>query len=114
MIQIPKHRELSRRIAELDSVLKEYAELQEQAAAFDPDELMRERLAIRPDKERSAIARMQSAYGDKYQPFMMYDSKRDVSEMLSEETEPLSIRERLRQKQQTQRQRKPRRHEQER
>ena len=170
MIQIPKHRELSRRIAELteeleelcsekalllqslqyaedtgvdvirkdistmeaglkrleqqeqkytaelDNALKEYAELQEQAAEFDPDELMSERLAIRPDKERSAASRVQSAYGDRYQPFMMYDSKQDVSEMLGEETETRSIRERLRRKQQpqTQRQKKPKHHEQER
>lgn len=115
MIQIPKHRELSRRIAELTEELEElrsekalllqslqYAELQEQAAEFDPDELMSERLAIRPDKERSATSRVQSAYGIRYQPFMMYDSKRDVSEMLGEETETRSIRERLRRKQQTQ------------
>lgn len=170
IIQIPKHRELSRRITELteeleelrsekalllqslqyaedtgvdvirkdistmeaglkrleqqeqkytavlDSTFKEYAELQEQAAEFDPDELMCERLAIRADKERSAVSRVQSAYGDRYQPFMMYDSKRNVSEMLGEEPEPRSIRERLRQKKQTQtqRQKKPRRHEQER
>ncbi len=46
----------------------------------------------------------------------MYDSKRDVSEMLGEETEVRSIRERLRKKQQTktQRQKKPKHHEQER
>ena len=166
MIQIPKHRELSRRIAELteeleelrsekalllqslqyaedtgvdvirkdistmeaglkrleqqeqkytaelDNALKEYAELQEQAAEFDPDELMSERLAIRPDKERSAASRVQSAYGDRYQPFMMYDSEQDVSEMLGEETETRSIWERLRRKQQpqTQRQKKPKHH----
>lgn len=169
MIQIPKHRELSRRIAELteeleelcsekslllqslqyaentgvdvirkdistmetglkrleqqeqkytaelDNALKEYAELKEQAAEFAPDELMSERLAIRPDKERSAVSRVQSAYGDRYQPLMMYDSKRDVSDMLGEETEVQSIRKRLRQKQrQTQRQKKPKHHEQER
>lgn len=104
--------------AELESALKEYAELQEQAAEFDSGELMSERLAIRPDKERSAVSRVQSAYGDRYQPFMMYDSKRDVSELLDEETEPRSIRERLRQKQhqqtQTQRQKKPKHHDQER
>ncbi len=102
--------------AELDNALKEYAELQAQAAEFDPDELMSERLAIRPGKERSAVSRVQSAYGDRYQPLMMYDSKRDVSELLGEETEARSIRERLRQKQQqqTQRQKKPRQHEQER
>ena len=102
--------------AELNNALKEYSELQEQAVEFDPDELMDERLAIRLDKERSAVARVQSAYGDRYQPFMMYDSKRDVSDMLGEETEVRSIRECLRQKQQpkTQRQNKFKRYEQER
>ena len=170
IIQIPKHRELSRRIAELteeleelrskkalllqslqyaeytgvdvlrkdiatmeaglkrleqqeqkytselDNAIKEYVELQEQAAEFDTDELMSERLAIRPGKESLAISRVQSAYGDRYQPLMMYDSKRDISEMLGEETETRSIREHLRKKQQpqTQRQKKPKRHKQER
>ncbi len=103
--------------AELDNALKEYAELQEQAAEFDPDELMDERLAIRPNKERSAVDRVQSAYGDRYQPLMMYDSKRDVSDMLGEEMESRSVRERMRRKQQqqkTQPQKKAKRHEQER
>lgn len=101
---------------EIENALKEYAELQEQAAELDADELMNERLAIRPDKERCAVARVQSACGDRYQPLMMYDSKRDVSEILGEETETRSIRERLRQKQQpqTQRTKNPKRHEQER
>ncbi len=104
-------------IAELDNALKEYAELQKQAAEFDPDELMDERLAIRPNKERSAVDRVQSAYGGRYQPLMMYDSKRDISEMLGEEMEPHSVRERMRRKQQqqkTQPQKKAKRHEQER
>lgn len=54
-------------IAELDNALKEYAELKEQAAEFTSDELMSERLAIRPGKERSAASRVQSAYGDKFE-----------------------------------------------
>ncbi len=101
---------------ELEDALKEYAELKGQVTEFDLDKLMNERLAIRPGKERSAVARVQSAYGDRYQPLMMCDSKRDVSEMLGEETEARSIRERLRQKRQpqTQRQKKSKRHEQER
>ena len=101
---------------ELDNVLKEYAELKEQATEFDIDELMGECLEIRPDKERSVLSRVQSAYGDRYNPRMMYDSKQDVSEMLGEETEPRSIRERLRKKQQakSQRQKNPRHYEQER
>lgn len=100
--------------AKFDSALKEYTELKEQVAGFDAGELMGERLAIRPGKERSAVSQMRSAYGNKYQPLMMYDSKRDIYDLLGEETESRSIRDRLRQKQQTQRQKKPRQHEQER
>lgn len=100
--------------AELDNVLKEYDKLKEQAAEFDPDELMSERLAIRPDKERSAVSRVQSVYGDRYQPLMMCDSMQDIAEMLGEETEPQSIRERLHWKQQSQTQweKKSKHHEQ--
>lgn len=88
--------------AELDNALNEYAELKGQAAEFYPDELMSERLAICSGKERSAVSFVQSAYGDRYQPFRMYDSKRDVSKMLSEGNEVRSVRKRLRQKQQPQ------------
>lgn len=96
--------------------VKEYAELNEHAAEFDADELMSEWLAIRPDKERFVVVRVQSAYSDRYQPLMMYDSKRDVSGILGEETETRSIRERLRRKQrpQIQRKKKPKHREQER
>lgn len=102
--------------AEFDSALKEYTRLKKRATKFDTAELMDERLAIRSSKERSAVSRMQSIYGNKYQTPMMYDSKRDVSDLLDEETESRSIRDRLRQKQQpqTQWQKKPRQHEQER
>ena len=48
------------------------------------------------------VDRVQSAYGDKYDYLMMYDSKRDVADILHEETEARSIREHLRQKQQAQ------------
>ena len=88
--------------AELNGALKQYAELKEQAAEFAPDELRDARLALRPVMERSAVDRVQSAYGNKYDPLMMYDSKRDVADMLQEETEARSIREHLRQKQQAQ------------
>lgn len=101
---------------EYDNALKKYSKLKEQATEFDTDELMDERIAIRPDKERSAISRMQSAYGNKYQPLVTYDSKQSVSDMLSEKTEMRSVQERLRQKQrtQTQQQKKPKRCDQER
>ena len=92
--------------AELDEALKQYAELKEQAADMDAAELMDARLAVREEKERSAVDRVKSAYGEKYDPMMMHDSKRDVANLLHEEAEARSIRERLRQKQQQQAQQK--------
>ena len=80
--------------AELDEALKQYAEL------------MDARLAICEEKERSAIDRVKAAYGEKYDPMMMHDSKRDVANLLHEKAETHSIRERLRQKQQQQAQQK--------
>ena len=91
---------------ELNDALQQYADLKGQAAEFDPDELQDARRALRPAIERSAVNRVQSAYGDKYDPLTMYDSKRDVAGMLHKEAEARSIREHLRQKQQQQAQRK--------
>ena len=102
---------------ELDEALKQYTELKEQAAGMDAAELMDARLAVRDEKERSAVDRVKSAYGEKYDPMMMHDSKRDVANLLHEEAETRSVREFLRQKQkaqQTQQHKKPKRHEQER
>lgn len=102
--------------AELDAALKEYSELKEQASEFDAGELMEARLSIREERARSAVTRVQDAYGGRYDSMMMFDSKRDVANLLHEEAETRSVRERLRKKQQaqTQRQRKPKHHEQER
>ena len=91
--------------AELDSALKEYAGLEEQGAEVDPGELMAQRLAIRTEKEKDAVARVKSAYGDQYQPLVMSDAKRDVAKMLGEETERKSVREQLKKKQPEQKQR---------
>ena len=93
--------------AELDVALKQYAELKEQAAGMDAAELMDARLAVREEKKRSAVDRVKATYGEKYDPMMMHDSKRDVANLLHEEAEVRSIRERLRQKQQHQVQQKP-------
>ena len=92
--------------AELDEALKQYAELKKQSTGMDAAELMDARLAIREEKERSAVDRVKNAYGEKYDPMMMHDSKRDVANLLHEEAETRSIRERLRQKQQQQAQQK--------
>ena len=68
--------------------------------------LMDARLAVREEKERSAIDKVKAAYGEKYDPMMMHDSKRDVADLLHEETEVRSVREFLRHGQQQQAQQK--------
>ena len=93
--------------AELEDALKQYAELKKQAAGMDAAELMDARLVVREVQERYAVDRVKATYGEKYDPMMMHDSKRDVANLLHEEAEVRSIRERLRQKQQHQVQQKP-------
>lgn len=101
--------------AELDDALKQYAKLEEQAAGFDADELEKTRLSLRPDRERSAASRVRSAYGEKYDPLIMSDSRRDVAALLHEDAKLRSIHERLQQRpKRDQPQRKTKRHEQER
>ena len=70
--------------AELNDALKQYAELKEQAADLDPDELLAARLALRPEREHSAASRLQAAYGDEFKAVTLYDSKLDVRDMLGE------------------------------
>ena len=70
--------------AELADALKQYTELKEQAKDLDPDELLAARLALRPERERSAASRLQAAYGDEFKAVTLYDSKLDVRNMLSE------------------------------
>ena len=88
--------------AELDKALDEYAEVKAQAADFDSVELYKARQAIREEIERSAVDRIKSAYGDKYDPVMMLFSKRDAAKLLSEEVEEPPVRESMRQKQKKQ------------
>ena len=40
-----------------------------------------------------------SCYGEKFDPLILFDSKRDVAELLGEETEVRSVREHLQKKQ---------------
>lgn len=86
-------------LAELGEALKQYAELKEQVAGMDDAELMEARLDVREEKERSAVEKVKSAYSEKYDPMLMHDSKRDVSNLLHEEAEARSVREFVRRKQ---------------
>lgn len=87
--------------SELEAALSEYADLKEQGADFNPTELYAQRTALRPEKSASASNRIQSAYGEKYDPLVMFDSKRDVDELLHEDEEERAYqREREQKKQQ--------------
>lgn len=78
--------------AELDAALNEYAGLREQAQGVDPVQLYEARQVIRPDKEQEAENRAQQVYGEKYNPILMFDSKKAVSRMLNEDTERQNVR----------------------
>ena len=96
--------------AELDEALKQYAELKEQSAGMDAGDLMEARLAIREEKEDSAASRVKATYGEKYDPTLMQDSKRDVAKMLGEEiTERKSVTQKLGRKQPEQKTPQPKR-----
>ena len=73
--------------SELETALSEYAALKDQSAEFDPTELYAQRTALRPEKTADAVQRIQSAYGEKFDPLVMFDSKRDVNDLLHEDAE---------------------------
>ena len=88
--------------AELDAALNEYAWLREQAQSVDPVQLYEARQAIRPGKEQEAERRAQQVYGEKYNPLLMFDSKKAVSRMLHEDMERQAVRRMMRQAQKEQ------------
>ena len=97
--------------AELNVALAQYTELQQQTADMDAMELDTACHAIRSDKEREIVQRLQAAYGKKFDSGMLAQSRMDVGEMLGEIVEPVSIRQKL---QQLQRQQNRQSHEKER
>ena len=100
--------------AELDAALNEYAGLREQAHGFDPVLLYEAKQAIRPDKEQEAESRAQEVYGEKYNPLLMFDSKKVVSRMLHEDMERQAVRRMVQQAQKGQQTFQKKRGEQER
>ena len=49
--------------------------LKDQGADFEPTQLYAQRMALRPEKTTDEAHRIQSAYGEKYDPLVMFDSK---------------------------------------
>ena len=77
--------------AELDDALKQYAELQEQATDFDATALMDARLAVRSSREDFVVDQVKAVYGEKYDSRLMVDSKQEVSILLDEERDNISV-----------------------
>jgi hypothetical protein len=84
--------------AELDDALVQYGSLRAQTAAVDPVELMKARMALRPEKEQSAVQRLQRAYDEKLDPSALKKSREDVAILLDEQDDMNSVREQLREK----------------
>ena len=82
-------------INELETALAQYTELQQQAVDMDTMELESARHAIRSDKERETAQRLQAAYGKKIDSRILAQSRIDVSGLLGEVAESVSIRGRL-------------------
>lgn len=88
--------------AELDAALTKYAGLREQAQGVDPVQLYETKQAIRSGKEQEAENRAQQVYGEKYNPLLMFDSKKAVSRMLNEDMDRQAVRRLMRQAQREQ------------
>ena len=103
-------------VAELDTALIQFTELKEQEKGVDSVALFEQRAVLRPDTIQAITSKLKRAYGEKFAPIILADSKRDVAELLGEETEIRSIHEDLQKKQEHRVERKntPKKDEQER
>ena len=93
---------------DLNMAAEEFHKLEAQAANFDPDELMNDRLALRMQEEQCAVSMLKENYAREYDDEISTQAKADVAKLLCEEcveSELCSLHENLKQKQQTTQQR---------
>ncbi len=93
--ELEKHNEKFK--AELNSALKKYAQLKEDAAKLDQAELYEARQGLRSESDKNAALRLQKLYGNNYSPQLMSESRTKTVKLLNEEAENRSVREKLRQ-----------------
>ncbi|MDE7302136.1 MAG: MobA/MobL family protein [Oscillospiraceae bacterium] len=79
----------------IDTALMKYAELREQGAEFDSQELYEVRQAIRPAKEQLAEQQLRKAYGEKYSAASMLKCRQEASRLLNDEAEKRSVMEKV-------------------
>ena len=83
---------------ELENACREFAELQETAKDFDPNELLIARLKLRQDFDTHAASTIQQIFGRNYDWLTMHDSRQYVSDLLKEDELDLrSVQKQLRQ-----------------
>ena len=80
-------------VAELDTALIQFTELTDQEKEVDHIALFEQRAVLRPDTIQAVTSKLKMAYGEKFAPIILADSKRDVAELLGEETEVRAIQE---------------------
>ena len=87
---------------ELDKALAEYHDLEARAEELDPNELEAARLSLRPEEEKRAVSKVEVAYGNSYDYATMREAKKQVADLLGEEStnsKPRSVRRDLQQAQ---------------
>ncbi len=84
--------------AALDAAMRRYKDLTEQAAELNPAELLEAQQAIRPEKERATLQKLQDTYSTRYSLVAMTAAKKDVGKLLDEDTGVTSIQQQLSQK----------------
>lgn len=72
---------------ELEDALKQFSELREQVRDADLAELSEQRIALLGETIQAATSKIKEAYGEKFDPLILFDSKQDVSELLGEAKE---------------------------
>jgi len=78
--------------AELNEVLKQYAEYKEQAKQFDAGQFGSERLRIRPQKEDEVRRKIEADPNLKYDPLTMLDSRNDTDYLLGYDIDENAVR----------------------
>ncbi len=95
LTELEKHDE--KFTTELNSALKKYAQLKEEAAELDQTELYEARQGLRSEYNNNAALRLQKLYGKNYNSQLMSESRTKSAKLLNEEAETRSVREKIRQ-----------------
>ena len=98
---------------ELNEALQQYDDYKEQAKEFKAGELGKERLDIRPDKERNALNQILDSYGAHFSHSTFFSSVRDTDMKLDDDIDMQSVREyAYQQRREAQKQKSKKSHEQ--